>query len=60
MTYRNIGLTTIAVTREIHSGMPLVLIMNKNSSALETVYYLDLDNPVPNYPNSYAKSWDLS
>ena len=43
----------MAVTRDLHSGMPLVLI-NKNSSALGTVYYLNLDNPVPNYPNSYA------
>ena len=34
--------------------MPLVLILNKNSSALGIVYYLNQDNPVPNYPNSYA------
>ena len=44
----------MAVTRDLHSGMPLVVNMNKNSSALGTVYYLNLDNPVPNYPNSYA------
>ena len=43
----------MAVTQDLHSGMPLVLI-NKNSSALGTAYYLNLDNPVPNYPNSYA------
>ena len=54
MSYRKIGLTTMAVTQDHHSGMPLVLIVNKNSSALGTVYYLNLDNPVPSYPNSYA------
>ena len=47
-------LTTMVVTRDLHSLMSLVLIINKNSSALGTVYYLDLDIPVPNYPNSYA------
>ena len=54
MSYRKIGLTTMAVTQGLHSGMPLALIINKNSSALGTVYYLNQDNPVPNYPNSYA------
>ena len=44
---------TMAVTQDLHSGMPLVL-KNKNSTALGTVYYLNLDNPVPHYPNSYA------
>ena len=43
----------MAGTQALHSGMPLVL-KNKYSSALETVYYLNLNNPVPNYPNSYA------
>ena len=42
---------TMAVTQDLHSGMPLVLIINKNSSALWTVHYRNLDNPVPNYPN---------
>ena len=55
MTYRKIGLTTMAVTQDLNSMMPFVLIINKNSSALGTVYYLNLDNPVPNYPNSYSK-----
>ena len=54
VSYRKIGLTTMAVTQDLHSGMPLVLIINKNSSALGTVYYLDMDNTVPNYPNSYT------
>ena len=40
-----------------NSGSPVrdavVLIINKSSSALGIVYYLNLDNPVPNYPNSY-------
>ena len=44
----------MAITQDLHSGMPLVLIFVNNSSALGTVCYLNLDNPVPNYPNSYA------
>ena len=44
----------MAVTRDLHSGMLLVLIINKNSPALGTVYDLKLDNPVPSYQNSYA------
>ena len=51
-----IGLTAVAVTRDLLSGMPLVLFLKKkkNSSAFGTVYYLNQDNPVPNCPNSYA------
>ena len=48
MSYGKIGLTAMAVTQDLHSGMPLVL-KNKNSSVLGTVYYLNLDNPVPIY-----------
>ena len=54
MSYRKVGLTTMTVTQDLHSGTPLVLILNKNSTALGTVYYLNLDNPVPNYHNSYT------
>ena len=54
MSYRKIGLMTMAVTQDLHSGMPLVLIINKNSSAFGTVYYLNLYNPAANYLNSYA------
>ena len=47
--------TAMAVTEDLHhSGMPLVLITNENSSAFGTVYYLNQDNPVPNCPNSCA------
>ena len=45
----------MAATQDLHSGMPLVLITNKNSSAFGTVYYLNEDNPMPNCPNSYAQ-----
>ena len=54
MSYGKIGLTTVAVTHDLLSGMPLVLVKKKNSSAFGTVYYLNKDNPVPNCPNSYA------
>ena len=54
MSYEKIGLTTVAVTHDLLSGMPLVLVKKKNSSVFETVYYLNQDNPVPNSPNSYA------
>ena len=53
MSYGKIGLTTVAVTHDLLSGMPLVVV-RKNSSAFGTVYYLNQDNPVPNCPNSYA------
>ena len=53
MSYEKIGLTTVAVTHDLISGMPLVL-LKKNSSSFGTVYYLSPDNTVPNYPNSYA------
>ena len=53
MSYRKIGRTTVAVTQDLPSGMPLVL-QEKNSSSFETVYYLNQDNPVPNCPNSYT------
>ena len=53
MSYGKIGFTTVAVTHDLLSGMPLVL-LKKNSSAFGTVYYLNQDNPVPNCPNSYA------
>ena len=54
LSYWKIGLTTMAATQELLSGMPLVLLKKKNSSAYGTVYYLNRDNPVPNCPNSYA------
>ena len=54
MGYGKIGLTTVAVTHDLLSGMPLVLVKKKNSSAFGTVYHLNQDNPVPNCPNSYA------
>ena len=41
-----IGLTTVAVTQDLLSGMPLVLYKN-NSSVFGTVYYLNQDNLVP-------------
>ena len=53
VSYGKIGVTTVAVTHNLLSGMPLVL-LEKNSSAFGTVYYLNQDNPVPNCPNSYA------
>ena len=53
MSYGKIVLTTVAVTHDLLSGMPLVL-LEKNSSTFVTVYYLNQDNPVPNCPNSYA------
>ena len=53
MSYGKNGLMTVAVTQDILSGMPLVL-LKKNSSSFGTVYYLNQDNPVPNCPNSYA------
>ena len=52
MSYGKIGLTTVAVTHDLLSGMPLVIV-KKNSSAFGTVYYLNQDNPMPNCPNSY-------
>ena len=52
LSYWKIGLTTMAATQEHLSGMPLVLLKKKNSSAYGTVYYLNRDNPVPNCPNS--------
>ena len=51
---RKIGFTIMAVTQDLYSGMLLVLIINKSSFLLGTVYYLDQDNSVPNYPKSYA------
>ena len=54
MSYGKIGLTTVAVTHDLLSGMPLVLVKKKNSSAFGIVYYLNQDNPVPICPNSYA------
>ena len=53
VSYGKIGLTTVAVTHDLLSGMPLVL-LRKESSAFGTVYYQNHDNPVPNCPNSYA------
>ena len=53
LSYWKIGLTTMAATQKLLSGIPLVL-LKKNSSAYGTVYYLNRDNPVPNCPNSYA------
>ena len=53
VSYGKIGFTTVAVTHDLLSGMPLVL-LKKNSFAFGTVYYLNQDNPVPNCPNSYA------
>ena len=49
MCYRKIGLTTIAVTQDLHSGMPVVLIINKNPSTLGTVYYLNANNALNNW-----------
>ena len=40
MSYEKIGLATVAVTQDLLSGMPLVL-LKKNSSAFGTVYYLN-------------------
>ena len=41
-----------------NSGTPLRdavgSLKKKNSSTYGTVYYLNQDNPMPNYPNSYA------
>ena len=54
LSYWKIGLTTMAATQELLSGMPLVLLKRHNSTAYGTVYYLNRDNPVPNCPNSYA------
>ena len=51
MSYGKIGLTTVAVTQDLLSGMPLFLIY---CSAFGTVHYLNLGNPGPNGPNSYA------
>ena len=53
MSYGKIGLMTVAVTHDLPSGMLLVL-LKKNSSTFGTAYYQNQDNPVPNYPNSYA------
>ena len=53
MSYGKIGLTTVAVTHDLMSRMPLVL-LKKNSFGFITVYYLNQDNPVPNCLNSYA------
>ena len=53
MSYGKIGLTTVAVTHDLVSGMPLVL-LKKNSFAFGAVYYLNQDDLVPNCPNSYA------
>ena len=44
----------IALIQDLHSWMPLVHIKNKKSSDFGTVHYLNQDNPVPNYPNSYT------
>ena len=53
LSYWKIGLTTMAATQELLSGMPLVL-KKKNSSTYGTVYYPNRENPVSNCPNSYA------
>ena len=50
MSYGKTGLTTMAVTQDLLSEIPL----GKNSSAFGTVYDLNQDNSVPNCPNSYA------
>ena len=54
VSYGKIGLTTVAVTHDLLSRMPLVLVKKENSSAFGTVYYLNQNNQVPNCPNSYA------
>ena len=51
VSYVMIGLATVDITHYLISGMPLVL-YKKNTSAFGAVYYLNEDNPVPNYPNS--------
>ena len=51
MSYRKNGLTTVAVTQDLLSEMPLVLKIELTHFG--AVYYLNLDNPVPNCPNSY-------
>ena len=53
VSYRKIGLTTVAVTHDLLSMMMLILkielIRLRNS-----IYYLNEDNPVPNCPISYS------
>ena len=51
VSYEKIGLTTVAVTLDLLSRMPLTLKIEH--IRLGTVYYLNQDNPVPNCPNSY-------
>ena len=45
--YWKIRLMTMAATQKLLSGMPLVLLKKKNSSAYGKVYYLNWDNSVP-------------
>ena len=56
MSYGKIGLTTVAVTHDLLSGMPLVVLRKELISLWNfgTLYYLNQDNPVPNCSNSYA------
>ena len=48
VSYRKIGLTTMDVTKDLHAGMPLVFISNKNSSAFGKVSIL----PEPGQPSA--------
>ena len=48
MNCRQIWLMTMAATQDL-SGIPIFF---NYSSAIGTVYYLNLDNPVPMCPNS--------
>ena len=52
LSYWKIGFMTMAATQEHLSGMLLVLLKKKNSSAYGTVYYLNRENLVPNCPIS--------
>ena len=46
VSYGKIGLTTVAATRDLFSGMQLVLKLE--SSTFGTVYYKNQDNLMPN------------
>ena len=52
VSYGKIGLTTVAVTQDLLSGMLLVLKIKL--IRLWSSIFLNQDNPVPNCPNSYA------
>ena len=56
VSYWKIGLTTVAVTQDLFSWLPFVLYVLNNSSAFGAAYYLNQDNQVNNYPNSYSEN----